>query len=391
MAEKISKIECHEFTYPLSDVTADSNGFNLTYSPGDTYHRHAFAIGIETSNGLRGEYVGGTAPGATQIRQVARYLLGKNPFHREKHWSVLRNALRKYDQVGIGPLDIALWDLAGKDAGRPIHELLGSYRSRLPAYASTYFATDGKGFKDAESFADFAQQCLSLGFPAFKLHTWKGTTPVDIDREIETVRTVAEKVGDEMHLMLDPVCEYPTFLSALEVGKACDRYDYLWYEDPYGDVGESQHGNRTLREHLQTPVLHTEMVRGLEPHADAIVENATDLVRADVEWDGGITGAMKIARVAESFGVDVEYHLPGPAVRHCMAATRNTNYYELGLVHPESPLPHTEAPIYAGGYTDSMDSIHSDGTYPVPVDPGLGVTYDWDYIFENSVDIWSFS
>jgi L-alanine-DL-glutamate epimerase-like enolase superfamily enzyme len=69
-----------------------------------------------------------------------------------------------------------------------------------------------------------------------------------------------------------------------------------------------------------------------------------------------------------------------------MAATRNSNYYELGLVHPESPRPHTESPVYQGGYTDRIDTIDSDGTVGVPDGPGLGVDYDWEYVRENQVD-----
>ena len=61
-----------------------------------------------------------------------------------------------------------------------------------------------------------------------------------------------------------------------------------------------------------------------------------------------------------------------------MAATRNSNYYELALVHPhvKNPIP----PVYKGGYSDYIDTIDDDGTVAVPDGPGLGVDYDWDYI-----------
>lgn len=135
---------------------------------------------------------------------------------------------------------------------------------------------------------------------------------------------------------------------------------------------------------LDTPLLLTEQTRGVESHTNFIAAEATDFVRADPDLDGGITGAMKIARIAEGFGLDVEYHLASPASRHCMAATRNTNYYELGLVAPECPVPHSEPPVYEN-YTDSMDAA-SAGSYPVPDAPGLGVTIDWEYIENHAVD-----
>ncbi|GAB6862218.1 mandelate racemase family protein [Haloplanus litoreus] len=382
MPPTITRIESTEFSYPLEDVGQNPDGFSLVYDPGETTHRKLFALQIHTDEGITGEYVGGSSPGAAQINTFADYLVGKNPLEREKHWSEIKRALRKYDRMGMGPIDIALWDFAGKYYDAPIHELLGTYRDRLPAYASTYEADENGGLDSAEAYADFAEECLEMGYPAFKMHVWGSDEWRDIDREIETVRTLGDRVGSEMDLMLDPACQYETFADALKVGRACDEAGFLWYEDPYRDGGISQHAHRKLREKLDTPILQTEHVRGLEPHSDFVQADATDFVRADPEYDAGITGAMKIARMTEAFGLDVEFHAPGPAQRHCMAATRNTNYYELALVHPEvdNPIP----PVYEGGYSDMIDTIDDDGTVAVPDGPGLGVEYDWDYIEDNA-------
>jgi len=378
MAPTITRIESVEFAFPLEDVGHNPDGFSLIYEPGTTTNRKLFALKVHTDVGITGEYIGGNSPAAAQFNVVANYLVGKNPLKREKHWSELKRALRKYDRMGMGPIDIALWDFAGKFYDAPIHELLGTYRTPLPAYASTYEADKNGGLDSPEAYADFAESCLEMGYPGFKMHVWGSDEWRDIDREVETVRALGERVGDEMDLMLDPACQYETFGDALKVGRACDEAGFFWYEDPYRDGGISQHGHRKLGEMLDTPILQTEHVRGLEPHTDFIANNATDFVRADPEYDAGITGAMKIARVAEGFGLDVEYHAPGPAQRHCMAATRNSNYYELALVHPhvKNPIP----PVYKGGYSDYIDTIDDDGTVAVPDGPGLGVDYDWDYI-----------
>jgi len=166
-----------------------------------------------------------------------------------------------------------------------------------------------------------------------------GDSARDIKREIETVHAMGQRVGDEMDLMLDPACEYETFADALEVGRACDEEGFYWYEDPYRDGGISQHAHRKLAENLETAILQTEHVRGLEPKAHFVAGDATAFVRADPDYDGGVTGAMKTAHMAESFGLDVEFHAPGPAQRHCIAATRNSSYYELALVHQTAPTP----------------------------------------------------
>ena len=142
-------------------------------------------------------------------------------------------------------------------------------------------------------------------------------------------------VGDGMDLMIDPGCEYENWGDALKVGKACDEAGYFWYEDPYKDGGISAYAHKRLREFINTPILMGEHIRGIEPRVDNLIAEGTDFVRADVDYDGGITGVMKLAHVAEGFGLDVEIHAPGHAPRHCMAAIRNTNYYELGLVNPK--------------------------------------------------------
>jgi L-alanine-DL-glutamate epimerase-like enolase superfamily enzyme len=381
---RIERIESVEFSYPLTDVGTDGAGFNLVYEPGTTTERRLFALRVHTDVGVTGEYVGSNSPGAAQWNTFADYLVGKNPLERERHWSEIKRALRKYDRMGLGPVDVALWDFAGKYHDAPIHELLGTYRRRLPAYASTYHGDEAGGLDSPAAYADFAADCLERGFGGFKIHGWGGSDDWrDVDREVETVHAVGERVGDEMDLMLDPACEYETFADALEVGRACDEQGFFWYEDPYRDGGVSRHAHRRLSERLDTPILQTEHVRGLEPYADFLAAGATDFGRADPEYDGGITGAVKRARVAEGFGLDVEVHAPGPAQRHCIAATRNANYYELALVHPD--CGNTTPPVYEGDYSDELADVADDGTVPVPDGPGLGVEYDWEYVEANAV------
>lgn len=386
MPPEITRIELTAFTYPIADVRRDHATQKLVYAPGKTCERQRYTIRIHTNTEFTGEYIGGGKLAAVQVGLCAEYLIGSNPLRREKHWNAMREMLRKYDQMGLGLIDIALWDFAGKYADLPIHELLGTHRTRLPAYASTYFAQPDSGLSSPDDFADFAETCHDYGYRGFKTHTWCESSAYDLKSEIELIETVGERVGDRMALMHDPVGKYETRSDALRVGKVCDEYGYFWYEDPYMDMGQSQHSHRNLRESIDTPVLQTELVRGVEPTVDFIASDATDFARADPEWDGGITGAMKIARAAEGLGVDIEYHLAGPAQRHCMAATRNSNFYELGLVHPNSKRPHSEYPVYKDGYTDRINSIDEDGTVGIPNDPGLGVEYDWDYVSENTAD-----
>jgi L-alanine-DL-glutamate epimerase-like enolase superfamily enzyme len=218
-----------------------------------------------------------------------------------------------------------------------------------------------------------------LGYPAYKIHPWPGGP---LERHEAVVREVGRRVGGKMALMLDPFCYYQTFGEALRVGRACDEQAFFWLEDPYADGGISQFGHARLRELIKTPLLQGEHIRSLEPHVDLMVAKGTDFVRGDVIYDG-ITATMKIAHAAEGLGLDIEYHGCGPAQRHVMAATRNSNYYEMVWVHPE--IPNSGAPIYRDGYEDGLYAVDQAGCVSVPHGPGLGVEYDWDWITKHQV------
>jgi L-alanine-DL-glutamate epimerase-like enolase superfamily enzyme len=313
---------------------------------------------------------------------LAPKLLEYNAVEREKIYDDFKRELRQFDHMGHGPLDIALWDWAGKSLNCSIGVLLGGYRKRLPAYASTYHGDRNGGLDSKEAFSDFAHECFDMGYRAFKVHGWHEGNAKE---EAENVQHVAREVGNKMTLMLDPACQLRTFADALYVGRACDEAGYFWLEDPYRDSGVSAFSHKRLREMLKTPILQTEHIRGIETKCDFLIAGGTDFLRSDPEYDMGITGAMKISHLAEAFGVDVEVHACGPAHRHVMAATRNSNFYEVALVGPD--CPNTMAPVYTCGYTDMIDCIGTDGCVSVPSGVGLGVKYNWDFIKSNTTKL----
>lgn len=379
----ITGIEVHEFQFEVKNLSHSPENGSLTYTPGKHGKLTHNALRILTDQGIVGEYVNSRIADAMVIRLFAGSLIGKNALEREKIYHDVKTVTRQYGRLGMGIVDIALWDIAGKYHNAPICQLLGGYRKRLPTYASTFHGDNVKGGLDSpEAYADFAERCLEMGYPAFKLHTW---IEVDTEREIAAVEAVARRVGSKMDLMLDPGCSYDTFADTLKIGRALDEAGYYWYEDPMKDGGISAFGHRKLRQLIKTPLLQCEYLRMLEPHVDFTIADGTDLLRGDPDFDGGITGVMKIAHAAEGLGLDVELHAAGPARRHCMAAIRNSNYYEMALVHPDGGP--WNAPAYKDGYRDGLDAIGKDGCVPVPEGPGLGVQYDWDYIKKNTTNV----
>lgn len=373
---KITKIETVIFEYDIQDMGTDYNGFNLVYEKGNVHKMQSSILRIHTSTGVIGE-----STGRNILPNVASYVLGKNPFEREKIYNDVKRGLRHTGTTALSGLDVALWDFAGKVYNAPIYQLLGGWRETIPAYASTYHGDENGGLSTPEAFADFAEQCAELGYPGFKIHGW-GNAP--IEREVANIHAVGQRVGDRMDLMVDPACELETWADALKLGRACDEENFFWLEDAYKDGGVSVFGHKKLRALIKTPLLQTEHIFGLEQHVDFIVNGGTDFVRTGTYEDGGITGAMKVARAAEGFGLDVEFHGGSIPHRHCIAAVRNTNYYELGLLNPL--IKHTKPPIHPPEFTDELENIDANGHVPVPQGPGLGVELDWDYINAHHVD-----
>ncbi len=161
---KITKIEVHQFKYEVADMARGMRG--PEYSPGSRHSRTAYALKILTDEGVTGEYVGGSAVDYASFPSFTDYLIGKGALERERIYRDVKLLTRQNARIGMAPLDIALWDLAGKYHGAPINQLLGGYKTTLPTYVATLHGEEkGTGSLDsAEAYADFAEQCLDLRY-----------------------------------------------------------------------------------------------------------------------------------------------------------------------------------------------------------------------------------
>jgi L-alanine-DL-glutamate epimerase-like enolase superfamily enzyme len=375
----ITEVEIHEFRYRVEDVGPRPDG-EMVYVPGNTMEPPGYVLTIRTDDGTEGHYRAHMwAPvGVVQIEAVAsHFLIGRDPLAREEIWSDLRRQLRHTDHNALGAIDIALWDLAGKHFGASVSTLLGGRRSdRVPAYASTM---SGNPERDTpERYADFAETCLDRGYPGFKIHPHG-----DPDADVEICRAVADRVGGEMDLMLDPSSCYGRFDDAVRVGRVLDELDFLWYEDPLRDTGDSVYAMRRLAEAIETPVLGIEHSR-TEPFGalNHLTADALDVVRVDAHLGGGLTSASKVCHTVETAGMDVEPHVGGPAHLHLASTLRNSRYFEHGLLHPEVGFEWYNDQ----GFEGAVEAVDSEGRVAVPDGPGLGVEIDWTFVEERGTD-----
>ena len=141
---KITSVEITDFAFEARNIGRVGLGQLVGYRKGAVTEVVRNAIVVETDDGLRGEYVtswGGTPATRGEMEMLAPFLIGRDALEREGLFDDLKREIRQWSGMGQGPLDIALWDLAGKKYGASVSELLGGYRKRLPPTPRPTWAT----------------------------------------------------------------------------------------------------------------------------------------------------------------------------------------------------------------------------------------------------------
>jgi L-alanine-DL-glutamate epimerase-like enolase superfamily enzyme len=343
--------------------------------PATVYHQGALAssssnlglLRLSTDAGPEGHAFLGSASnpasmdGAQLIRSLKPLLLGQDPLERERIHQQMRLLSRVVSYRTIGAVDTALWDLAGKIAGLPIHALMGTHRRSILGYASSQV------LPDAAAYVDQAQAFKANGWRAYKIHP-----PREPEKDIAVCVAVRKAVGDEFRLMLDSTWSY-NYVDALRVGRAIEEMGYYWYEDPLAD--EDIYNYVKLRQKLDIPIMATEFpAGGLDTYPIWLTEQATDYLRGDIPNKGGLTTMVKTAHLAEAFGLRYEVHHSGNSLNnlanlHLCMAVRNTTMFEVLLPHG----------AHKYGMAKELD-IDRDGLFHAPDGPGLGAEIDFGLI-----------
>lgn len=343
--------------------------------PATRYHAGSFVfthstlglLRIRTDDGLEGHAFLGSAgnpasmDGPQLIRWLKPLLMGQNPLERERLHAQMLKLSRSVSYRTIGAVDVALWDLAGKAAGLPIHALIGTAKNAIPAYASSQV------LPSVESYVEQAQGFKSEGWLAYKIHP-----PTQPATDIKVCEAVRRAVGDDYTLMLDSTWSY-RYPDALRVGYVIEELDFLWYEDPLAD--EDIYNYVKLRDKLDIPIMATEFpAGGLDTYAIWITERATDYLRGDIPNKGGLTTMLKTAHLAEAFGLNYEIHHSGNSLNnlanlHLACALRNCDFFEVLLPHG----------AHKYGMATELE-IDAHGRMHAPEGPGLGAEIDFQLI-----------
>ncbi len=367
----------------ITDVTLTL--FTWRDIPPTTYGRHTgrFSgesqlglLALRTDAGIEGHAFLGSAmrgahvDAASLIQYLKPVVLGQDPLERERLYQALWQRNRATTFRAIGAMDVALWDIAGKAAGLPIHRLLGSYRDRVPAYASSSV------LESPRAYAEEARRFKAEGWTAYKVHP-----PTDPAVDVEVCRAVRDAVGDGYTLMLDPTWAYQ-YPEALRVGRVIEDLGFHWYEDPLAD--DDLYNYVKLKQQLHIPILATEYAPGgFTAFAPWLVARATDFLRGDVAVKGGLTSLVKTAHLAEAFHMNFEVHHGGNSLNnvanlHVIMAIKNCEFFEVLL------------PARAQKYGLVRDiEVDADGLVRAPEGPGLGAEIDFGLIERNKLSVLS--
>ena len=371
-ALKITDLRVHVLQSPLAQPFAFSQGW--------VDRRSATLVEVATDIGITGwgeAFAQGLEPpqiAAAVIEHALRPLvLGANPLDIEVLWHRMYHQTRDYGRKGsviaaISAVDIALWDLAGKHYGEPVHRLLGgAFRDRVQPYATGFYRLRGQG--EAPRLADEALAHFEAGFRLMKVKLGYG-----VDDDIAVIRAVARAVeGRGVTLMVDTNHAYGR-AEALRLGYVLDELDLRWYEEPVAP--EDIDGYCELRARLRTPIAGGENEHTLHGFRELLGRHAVDIAQPDVGSCGGLTAARHVVTLAQANGIEVNPHVWGSAVAqaaslHLIAALPVAHH----AVFARSPVleyDRSSHPFRRDLVTEPIELV--DGAVPVPQGPGLGLT-----------------
>ena len=371
---KITGVEVHVLKSPLAEPFAFSQGW--------VRQRSATLVEVVTDEGVTGwgeAFAQGLEPpeiAAAAIEYALKPLLiGADPLATEVLWHRMYHATRDYGRKGsvvaaISAVDIALWDIAGRARGEPIHKLLGgAFRDRVEPYATGFYRIKGQG--EAARLAEEAVRHHEAGFRLMKVKLGYG-----VEDDIACMQAICRAIeGRDITLMIDTNHAYGR-AEALRLGRALADCKLRWYEEPV--VPEDLRGYVEMREKLTMPIAGGENEHTMYGYRELFAAGAVDIAQPDLGSCGGITAARHIIALAQSHGVAVNPHVWGSAIAQAaslqLIAALPVAHHSLFAQEPVFEYDRSSHPFRQHLITEPI--LQQGGWVTIPDGPGLGVEID---------------
>ncbi len=292
----------------LRHVYPEGEGF--VYAGGRVTARVTSLVLVRTDVGETGIGAAYSHPDLVKLiieKHLAPHLVGEDPTRVEELWSRMANLTLWYGRKGVaisalGGVDIALWDLRGKQLGQPLWRLLGGQQSRVPAYASGLFWTD-----DIATLEDEAGKHRRRGFDRVKMRLGRSYS-----YDLAAVDAVIRGVGQGGSVLVDGSHRY-TVDQATRLSAELAMRPVLWFEEPFAP--DDLESYASLRARTQAVALAAgENEFGQQGFRELMRGPLVDIVQPDACRTGGITEVLRIASMAHAQGLRVAPHTWSDAV-----------------------------------------------------------------------------
>ncbi len=309
---------------------------------------------------------------------LADRLIGKDPREVVPLWENMYSSMRLRGHShgflleAISGVDMALWDLLGKSLSTPVYRLLGgAFRRRIPVYASAVRGLGtGATSEDWKNLEQEASSFLERGFTAMKMAAGHG-----VEADLASARRVREVIGQEVELYVDAAERY-SVPQAVQLARALEPLGIGFLEAPL--PLEDLDGYAELAGRTSLPIANDLLVNRHET-LQLLLRRGLGLVQPDVCRAGGITGCLRIAQLADVFGVPFQPHVSLGSAIHFAAslhlAATAPNLFRMEFWAGDNPLGESvlRKPLLA----------LEDGFVLVPEEPGLGADVDEEKLLKH--------
>jgi len=360
---KIAHIETIALRIPFTTGGQSAGG---VWGSKDLQVVDSLVVKITTDDGAVGwgETFGFTAIPAVKLvidTILAPELIGREIALREKFMFELQKKFHIFGRsgafiFGLSAIDIALWDIAGKLAGQPIHQLLGGAEATsLATYASLI------RYADPELVRANVRRAVAEGYRYLKLH----------EVDVASVRAAREAAGADIEITLDVNCPW-SVREALDMTEQLRPFNLRWIEEPVWPP-ENYAGLATVRREGGIPVAAGENASTLMDFQHMLEAGAVDFIQPSPSKMGGITELRKVYALAQAHNTEVRVHTfyDGPGLLASVHASA-------ALGGPRSIVEWRYFDLEAQLYGDAI--IPKDGRIGVPQGPGLGLEPNPDVI-----------
>ncbi|MCU0771120.1 MAG: galactonate dehydratase [Verrucomicrobia bacterium] len=318
------------------------------------------------------------------IRDLEKLILGADPLNTERAWQrMYRHGYWRGGPIqtsALSGVDMALWDIRGKAAGKPVYQLLGgAVREKIQLYANCGLATDPAEFRRR------VRGALDQGYRVVKIYPLPAVGPVEgaatLRQIVACCEAVREEIGPDRDFALDFHGRCTASL-AVQIEASVRHTQPLWIEEP--TPAEAPDALRRCAEKFVLPIAAGERLFTRWAFRALLEQELVGIIQPDVANAGGVTELAKIASLAELYGVAFNPHNPNGPLQSLASLHLAAHAQAFGLL--EHRHEHHD---FMRRFCSVVPKVDATGHASLPPGPGLGADLDEDFLGQNPAVVWT--